>query len=149
MNIGSSRPRRVARFVAALSGICAGLFYIVFPPQTTTNFLDSSWPAQAWGAFLLAGGALCAVAYTTRILVIDRLGLSFLITGTVSLLCAQTMVMLQHPITYTRGGGTVILVVLIGFLVARWQDVHRDEQEAHVAIEATERLGEGGHGERA
>lgn len=144
----SPRPRRVARFVAAVAGICAGLFYIVFPPQTTTNFLDSSWPAQAWGAFLFAGGALCAVAYTTRILVIDRLGLSFLITGTVSLLCAQTMVMLQQPITYTRGGGTVILAVLIGFLVARWQDVRHDEQEAQVAIEATEQLGEGGSGER-
>lgn len=134
--------------MAAVAGICAGLFYVVFPPQTTTNFLDSSWPAQAWGAFLLAGGALCAVAYTTRILVVDRLGLSFLITGTVSLLCAQTMVMLQQPITYTRGGGTVILAVLIGFLVARWQDVRHDEQEAQAAIEATKRLGEGGSGER-
>lgn len=138
----------MARFVAAVAGICAGLFYIVFPPQTTTNFLDSSWPAQAWGAFLLAGGALCAIAYTTRILVIDRLGLSFLITGTISLLCAQTMVMLQQPITYTRGGGTVILAVLIGFLVARWQDVRHDEQEAQVAIEATKQLEEGGSGER-
>ena len=137
MNTGSSRPRRVARFIAALSGICAGLFYIVFPPQTTTAFLEASWPAQAWGAFLLAGGALCAVAYTTRILVIDRLGLSFLITGTLALLAAQTMVMLQYPITYTRGGGTVILAVLVGFLVARWQDVRHDEQEAQAAIAAT------------
>lgn len=139
------RPRRVARLVAAIAGVFAGLFYVFFPPNTTTAFLDAAWPAQVWGVFFLLGGFICAAAWWSRVLIMDRIGLSFLITATVALLFTQTGVMLNHPITYTRGGGTVVLAILAGFLIARWQDVRHDEQEAQAAIAAT---GGGQVGER-
>lgn len=131
------KPRRVARLIGAVFGILAGLFYIIFPPNTTTHFFDATWPAIAWGIFFLLGGVISSVAWWNRSLNLDRIGLTCLITGIAGLLFAQTMVMLEYPITYTRGGGTVILAVLAAYLIARWQDVRHDEQEAEAAIRAT------------
>lgn len=138
MPSATMKPRRVARFMGALFGIVAGLFYIIFPPEMITDYLGSTWPVAAWGAFFLAGGIVSSAAWWSRILVMDRLGLSFLITGTLGLLFAQTGLMLVQPITYARGGGTVVLAILAAYLIARWQDVRHDEQEAEWAIRVTD-----------
>lgn len=132
-----TKPRRVARLAAAISGLAAGVFYVVFPPRTTTAYFDTSALAQAWGVFFVLGGLLCIWAWYSRLLIIDRIGLSLLTTGALSLSAAQTAVMLSAPITYTRGGGTFALYVLTGYLAARWQDVHADEREAKRAIDET------------
>lgn len=136
----SHTQRRVARLVGGVWGLVAGVFYVVWPPITTTKFLNSPWPAQAWGVFFLIGGLVSMVAWWRRVLVLDRIGLSFLITGTAALALTQATVMLSYPISYTRGGGTAVLFVLLGYLVGRWQDVRKDEIKAREAIDATEQL---------
>jgi peptidoglycan/LPS O-acetylase OafA/YrhL len=131
------KPRRVARLVAAVSGLAAGIFYVVFPPRTTTAYFDTAALAQAWGVFFFLGGLLCIWAWYSRLLIIDLIGLSLLVLGAGALSMAQTAVMFSAPITYTRGGGTFALYVLTGYLAARWQDVRADEREAKRAIDET------------
>lgn len=143
------RPRRVARLFAAIAGVLAGLFFIVFPPNSAVQLLEASWPARTWGAFLLAGGAISAIAWWRRNLTLDLLGLTCLIAGTGALFGNQFMIMIEHPITYTRGGGTVILGTLLGFLAARLQDVRQDareDQEAQDALRAAQHDGGGAGG---
>lgn len=145
-----NRPRRVARLFASIAGTLAGLFFIIFPPMSSTQLLEASWPARTWGAFFLAGGIVSAVAWWRRNLTVDLLGLTCLAAGTFTLTGNQLMLMLEHPITYTRGGGTVVLAVLLGFLVARLQDVYQDSKEAQAAQDAlAEARSDGGEaGER-
>lgn len=146
------KPRRVTRLVGAILGAVTGLFYIVFPPNTTTSYLDATWPAIWWGVFFLIGGVVSSISWWNRSLNLDRIGLSFLLTALGGLLFAQTMVMLEFPVTYTRGGGTVVIAMFAAYLTARWQDVRNEEKEAEAAIEETEQARRGvptDSGERA
>lgn len=131
------KPRRVSRLVGAVLSAVTGVFYIVFPPVTTTSFLDATWPAIWWGVFFLIGGVVSSISYWNRSLNLDRIGLSFLLTALGGLLFAQIMVMLEFPISYTRGGGTVVIAMFAAYLTARWQDLRGEEKEAEAAIAAT------------
>lgn len=132
--------RRIARLVASLVMVAAGLFYAFFPPNTATSYLDTSAFARAWGIFLLFGGVLCAWSWVNRVLVVDRIGLTFLLIGLTALSVVQTMVMFDQPVTWTRGGGTLVYWAIVGYLLARWQDVYHMEREAKAAIRATDEI---------
>lgn len=136
-SLPQARPRRVWRLVSYLSGIAAGLFYILAPPLTTTTYLQSDFPAVAWGVALLCGGIISAVAWFSKLLTLDVIGLWLLIIGVAALLLTQAAVMFGAPITWTRGGGTIVLAILLGFLISRMQDVRHDEKLAEEAFNQT------------
>src|SRR5690625_6278922 len=83
----SPRPkkRQLARLLAHLTAIGAGLFYVIHPPITTTTYLDATWPARTWGVFFIAGGIIAAFSWWRRLLTIKRIGLILEITGLVAL----------------------------------------------------------------
>lgn len=132
------KPRRVARLIGSIIGVLAGVLYIVFPTVSSVGLFSASWPARAWGVFFLIGGAISCWSWFSRILILDRIGLSFLVTGAAALLFTQTLIMLEAPITLTRGGGTAVLGLLLACLISRWQDVRHEEREAQRAMLATD-----------
>lgn len=138
----SPRPKKrvVARLLAHLTAIGAGLFYVIHPPITTTTYLDATWPARTWGAFFIAGGIIAAFSWWHRLLTIKRIGLILEITALVALTAAQMMVMFDQGISWTRGGTVMALLFGIFLLAAYWQDVAHYEREADQAEEAKSRL---------
>lgn len=131
--IRASYPRRNARLIGYISAIVAGLSYIAFPPITSINQLSSALPAKLWGCFFALGGLVSVYAWVRRVLTLDRIGLSLIMIGLGALIINQHAVLLSDP-SWTRAGGTAILIVLFAFLVSRWQDVKHDEDLAEEAM---------------
>ena len=135
MNDLRPRPKRrvLSRLLAHFTAIAAGLFYIVHPPITTTTYLDAVWPARTWGVFFVVGGIIGAYAWSKRLLTIKRVGLVLEITALAALLVAQTLVMGDQGITWTRGGTVMTLLFAIFLLASYWQDILYYEDEAERA----------------
>lgn len=129
------RDSRALHFAVAILSVVAGLFYLVFPPVTTTGFFEGSWPPRTWGAALAIGGIIKLVGLITRILDWQLLGLTFLVAGWVALALAQTLVMFGPPISPTRGGGTIALWVLVIHVALRFVVVACDREDGHQAQE--------------
>lgn len=127
------RLGRACRITATTLVIAAGIYYLLAPPVTTTTFFDADWPPLVWGGIFLAGGLVTAAGLRTRILQIEQLGMLMIVVGTGMLALAQTLVMLEHPVTHTRGGGTLILWALAAFAAARYFDLSADIRSARLA----------------
>ena len=84
----------------------AGVSYMVAPPRTTADFLDSSVPAMIWGGVFLIGAGIALVGIWKRVPHVERLGLMLVIIAGAVLTVVQALVMFDHPITWTRAGGT-------------------------------------------
>ena len=95
----------------------AGVSYMVFPPRTTSDFLDSSIPAMIWGLVFLAGAGIALGGVWTRVPHVERLGLALVIIAGVVLTAVQALVMFDPPITWTRAGGTGAYA---GFTLIAW-----------------------------
>src|SRR5690625_7906343 len=112
MNDHRPMPKRrvLSRLLAHLVAVGAGLFYVIHPPVTTTTYLDATWPARTWGAFFIAGGIIAAFSWWQRLLTIKRIGLILEITALAALTNAQTMEMLGHGNSCTRGGIVMTMI---------------------------------------
>ena len=95
----------------------AGVSYMVFPPRTTSDFLDSSIPAMIWGLVFLVGAGIALGGVWTRVPHVERLGLALVIIAGVVLTAVQALVMFDPPITWTRAGGTGAYA---GFTLIAW-----------------------------
>lgn len=119
--------------VTAIIFILAGLAYVVFPPRTTTQFFDATWPPLLWGGCMVLGGTLDLWGIRSKVYDWSILGLAFLWVGTGSLALAQTMVMIAPPPTLTRGGGTALYWVLMFFVIAKLVIVAADKRDGKYA----------------
>lgn len=122
----SSYPRRIARLIGYFLICFAGLFYFFFPPVTTTTYLNSAAPAMMWGALLFIGGGICIWSWFSRVLILDRIGLSVIATAFVGNIINQAAIFID-TVTWTRGGNLLISMFVMTFLISRWQDVKHDE----------------------
>lgn len=122
----ASYPRRFARLIGYVIAIVSGSFYLLVPPVTTTAYLNSSVPAMMWGALLVIGGGICIWAWFTKVLIIDRIGLSIIITALVGSSINQLALLIDSG-SWTRGGNLGLTLFVMTFLVSRWQDVKHDE----------------------
>ena len=138
--------RRGWRLVAGVAFVLAGLSYLIFPPVTATSYFSSDVPPRIWGAMMIFGGVLKVTASITTHLTIDRAGLTALAAGTAGLAAAQTMILFDFPITWTRLGGTFAYWILFVLLLMRWQDVKHEEDCAEEATEAAIRQELSGRG---
>ena len=127
------RLGRVCRLLATALVVAAGVYYLLAPPNTTTSFFNADWPPMAWGAIFLAGGVVTAVGIRSRILQVEHLGMLMIVVGSGMLALAQTLVMVEHPVTHTRGGGVLILWALMAFATARYFDLSADIRSAKLA----------------
>lgn len=127
------RMGRVLRLGAATLVVAAGFYYVLAPPVTTSTFFDASWPPIAWGALFLVGGGVAATGLRNRVLQVEQLGMLMIAVASGMLAFGQTLVMLDHPVTHTRGGGTLILWAFMLFAGARYFDLSADIRSARLA----------------
>lgn len=116
----SGKRDRLYRSVLSAAFIvfgAAGVSYMVAPPRTTSDFLDSSIPAMIWGGVFLAGAGIALGGIWSRVPHVERLGLALVIIAGLVLTAVQTLVMFDHPITWTRAGGTCAYA---GFTLIAW-----------------------------
>lgn len=134
--IVATYPRRHARLVGYISSILAGVAYIVFPPITSFYSYDAAWPAIGWGVLFILGGFVSIRAWYTRELLLDRIGLSLIIIGGFGMFIHQSYQSIVS-VSWTRLGYAGSILLLLSFLVSRWQDVLHDERMADKAVEET------------
>lgn len=128
-----SRLGRGARYIASALVVAAGLFYLMQPPRTTSNFFDGEWPPMVWGAVMVAAGFVIAWGLQSRVLQIEQYGMLMMGFGAGLLAAGQTLVMFGEPITWTRGGGTLILWALVAFASARYFELSAEIRSARLA----------------
>lgn len=134
-----SRAGKMARYIAAALVVSAGVFYLIQPPRTTSNFFDGEWPPMVWGAVMVASGLVIAWGISSRILQIEQYGMLMMGFGSGLLATGQTLVMFGDPITWTRGGGTLILWAMVAFAGARYFELSAEIRSSRLA---RARLGE-------
>lgn len=132
-------PRRVARLVASIVATLAGLFFVLFPPEASARFLGGELPIIIVGVFIFTGGLFCATSWWMRVLIIERIGLTLLLTGLAGLMAVQLMIVAHAEASPARWGVAALLAMITSYLVARWQDVRRDEVLAQEAIDVQRR----------
>lgn len=133
-----TRAGKTARYVASTLVIAAGILYLIAPPRTTSQFFEGQWPAMAWGAMMLLAGGVIIWGIKSKILQVEQYGMLVLGVGSGMLSIGQTMVMLELPITWTRGGGTLILWALVAFAAARYFELSAEIRSARLANQKLE-----------
>lgn len=133
-----SRAGKFARYLASTLVFAAGIFYLLQPPRTTSQFFDAQWPALVWGVMMIISGAVITWGIKTRVLQIEQYGMLILGVGAGMLSVGQTMVMLDTPPTWTRGGGTLILWALVSFAVARYFELSAEIRSSRLANQKLE-----------
>lgn len=90
------------------------------PPRTTAEFFDSEWPAVLWGCIFFAGGVVSGIGTGVRLPHVERFGVFCVSVAAGCLTAGQLLVMLDHPITWTRGGGTLVYFGLASWAFERY-----------------------------
>ena len=101
--------------------IISGLFYLLAPPTSTFRFYETNVPAMLWGAVFIVGAGVAMWGALKRIPHVQRLGLMFVIIAGTVLTANQTLLMFDEPITWTRGGGTVVLAAYTLITLVLWR----------------------------
>jgi hypothetical protein len=126
-----TRISHISRTFGSLIFIAAGLFYVFASPNTTTEFFDAAWPAIAWGSVFIVGGFVSGYGTLIRIPQVERLGVFMVMVSALCLTAAQIMVMVSSPITWTRGGGTLVYLGFTAWVFDRWARLGEDEVAIH------------------
>lgn len=130
------RTSRALRAIGSIVFTAAGGFYILAPPSTTTSFFDTPVPAIMWGYVFAAGGIISLIGTLSRIVHLERLGVLFVVVAAAMLVAGQSMVMFADPITWTRGGGTLIYMGFGLWAFERWWRLGRDEKAINEIVDA-------------
>ena len=102
----SSKSVKIITSLAFLGFVASGLFYVFAPPNSSSQYYDSSIPAVLWGVVFVLGGFFAVWGIIRKTPHLERFGLMLVIIAGGVLTISQTALMLEIPITWTRGGGT-------------------------------------------
>lgn len=133
-----SRLGKAARYLASTLVIAAGVFYVYYPPQTTSAFFDGTWPPRIWGAIMVVSGFVIVWGIRSKVLQVEQIGMLAMAVGAGLLSLGQTLVMLSEPVTWTRGGGTLILWALVSFALARYFELSSEIRSSRRALQRLE-----------
>ena len=122
----STRLTVAFKYLGSCVFTLAGLFYIMAPPRTTSEFFDAQWPAMLWGCIFFAGGVVSGIGAVARVPHVERFGVFCVSVAAVCLTAGQLLVMLEYPITWTRGGGTLVYLGLASWAFERYLRLSND-----------------------
>lgn len=134
----SNRLTTAFKYLGSCIFALGGLFYIMAPPKTTSDFFDASWPAILWGCIFFAGGLISGIGTAVRLPHIERFGVFCVAVAAMCLTAGQLLVMLDHPVTWTRGGGTLVYLGLASWAFERYLRLSHDVAAIN-ALEGGER----------
>lgn len=121
-----TRTSRLSSFIGSLIFFLAGTAYVFIPPVTSTTFLESWYPAAAWGSVFAVGGLVSGYGVAARFVQLERFGVLMVVIAAACLTSAQTIVMLSGP-TWTRMGGTLVYLGFASWAFERWQRLAGEE----------------------
>lgn len=130
---------RTIRLVGSVIFISAGLFYIFAPPISTARYFETTAMSITDGIVFTIGGAISAYGVLWRRLEIERLGVALVCISGIALTIIQASVMLELPVTWTRGGGTFVYIGFTIWAIDRWLYIGDRVKEMERAIELTDR----------
>lgn len=129
-----TRLGKGARYLGSVIIFAAGIFYLAQPPRTTTDYFDAQWPALVWGVIMIAAGGVIIWGIKSQVLQIEQYGMFMLGIGAGMLATGQSMVMLvDDEITWTRGGGTLVLWSMVSFAIARYFELSAEIRSSRIA----------------
>lgn len=114
------RVERRLRMLSVVFMVLTGLFFIVWPPMSTHALWGGSWPPVIWGFFMVLGGTVSLWGILSRVLQVEQTGKFTLGLAIGFYVVNQALIMFQVPITYTRAGGTGILIAYFFAVWARY-----------------------------
>ena len=89
-----------------------------------------------WGWVFAAGGFISLIGTITRVVHLERLGVLFVVVAAAMLVAGQSLVMFADPITWTRGGGTLVYCGFGLWAFERWWRLGRDEKAINEIVDA-------------
>lgn len=133
----SSKSVKVITSLAFLGFVVSGLFYVFAPTRSSTQYYDSSIPAVLWGVVFVVGGVFAVWGILRRTPHLERLGLMLVVIAGAVLTLSQLAVMLEVPITWTRGGGTGAYGSFTLLALALWLRLGRRVEDVNFVAEVS------------
>lgn len=115
-----SRRSLTLRIIGSVIFLSAGVFFLMFPPQTAAAFFETTWMSMADGALFALGGGISLLGAYSRRADIERLGVSLVVIAGFFLFAMQVYIMFSPPITWTRGGHTLVYFGFATWALDRW-----------------------------
>lgn len=134
-----SQRSRSMRLVGSIIFLGAGLFYIFAPPESTAKYFETTSMSIIDGIVFTVGGVISAYGVIGKRYEIERLGVALVCVSGLALTIIQASVMLESPITWTRGGGTFVYLGFTIWAIDRWLYIGEKVKELERAIELTDR----------
>ena len=123
--------------LAFLGFVVSGLFYVFAPTRSSSQYYDSSIPAVLWGVVFVVGGVFAVWGILRRTPHLERLGLMLVVIAGAVLTLSQLAVMLEVPITWTRGGGTGAYGSFTLLALALWLRLGRRVEDVNFVAEVS------------
>lgn len=133
----SSKSVKIITSLAFLGFVVSGLFYVFAPTRSSTQYYDSSIPAVLWGVVFVVGGVFAVWGILRRTPHLERLGLMLVVIAGAVLTLSQLAVMLEVPITWTRGGGTGAYGSFTLLALALWLRLGRRVEDVNFVAEVS------------
>lgn len=133
----SSKSVKVITSLAFLGFVVSGLFYVFAPTRSSSQYYDSSIPAVLWGVVFVVGGVFAVWGILRRTPHLERLGLMLVVIAGAVLTLSQLAVMLEVPITWTRGGGTGAYGSFTLLALALWLRLGRRVEDVNFVAEVS------------
>src|SRR5690625_718170 len=102
----SSKSVKIITSLAFFGFVASGLFSVFAPPNSSSQYSGSAIPAVLWGVVFVLGGLFAVWGIIRKTPHLESFGLMLVIIAGGVLTISQGALMLEIPITWTRGGGT-------------------------------------------
>lgn len=133
----SRKSVKIITLLACIGFIISGLFYVFAPTRSSSQYYDSSIPAVLWGVVFVFGGIFSVWGILRRTPHLERLGLMLVVIAGAVLTLSQLAVMLEVPITWTRGGGTGAYGSFTLLALALWLRLGRRVEDVNFVAEVS------------
>lgn len=87
---------------------------------------------------MVVSGFVIVWGIRSKVLQVEQIGMLAMAVGAGLLSLGQTLVMLSEPVTWTRGGGTLILWALVSFALARYFELSSEIRSSRNALQRLE-----------
>lgn len=125
---------RRSRLAGVVTMVVTGIAFIAWPPMSTQALWGGNFIAPVtWGLFMALAGALSVWGILSRVLQIEQTGMFIMWLALGFYTVNQGMIMFETPITWTRAGGTSLLVAFLFLTFARYWALTADIIVARIA----------------
>ncbi|MCQ9385109.1 hypothetical protein [Brevibacterium moorei] len=108
------------KMIGSVLFILAGIWYILFPPMSSAHVYGGDWLSLLYGIVFAAGGLISAGGVLSSYVQVERYGVFMVAVAGIILSLSQLFLMLDYPVTWSRGGGVAIYTAFTVWAFERW-----------------------------